>query len=243
MVYGRIRTPRRWCSTAAGSGSSGRSGRSGPRPTTWPKRGRIGTAVGKTSPMSECDPRYYRGVQSEWPLVGRTEELARLIRDLVEGRRGVVLAGLAGVGKTRLASEALEHCRRAGLATARVSATRAGAGIPLGAFASLLPTTRGPQRGAVDDRAHLLHECAVALAERAAGRRLVLSVDDAHLLDDMSATLVHQLAETGGATLLVTYRCTEPAPDPVMALWKDGLVERVELDGLGINAVRDVLTA
>src|SRR5918997_1584641 len=216
MVYGRIRTPRRWCSTAAGSGSSGRSGRSGPRPTTWPKRGRIGTAVGKTSPMSECDPRYYRGVQSEWPLVGRTEELARLIRDLVEGRRGVVLAGLAGVGKTRLASEALEHCRRAGLATARVSATRAGAGIPLGAFASLLPTTRGPQRG---------------------------SVDDPHLLDDMSATLVHQLAETGGATLLVTYRCTEPAPDPVMALWKDGLVERVELDGLGINAVRDVLTA
>lgn len=192
--------------------------------------------------MPECDRGYHGGVPSEWPLVGRAEELARLVRDLVDEGRGVVLAGPAGVGKTRLASEALEHCRRAGLATARVSATRAGAGIPLGAFASLLPTTRGPQRGAVDDRAHLLHQCAVALAERAAGRRLVLSVDDAHLLDDMSATLVHQLAETGGATLLVTYRCTEPAPDPVMALWKDGLVERVELDGLGIDAVRDVLT-
>ncbi|HZE02849.1 MAG TPA: AAA family ATPase [Pseudonocardiaceae bacterium] len=44
-----------------------------------------------------------------WPLTGRAEEL-RLIGELLhsrDGPLGVVLAGAAGVGKTRLAREAL----------------------------------------------------------------------------------------------------------------------------------------
>lgn len=182
-------------------------------------------------------------MRREWPLVGRTEEIGRLDRSLVQEHRGIVLAGAAGVGKTRLATEVLERCRKAGLATARVSATRAGASIPLGAFAPLLPTSRSPQQGAVDDAAHLLHMCAASLAQRAAGRPLVLLVDDAHLLDDMSATLVHQVSDTGVATVIVTVRIGEHAPDPVVALWKDGLVERIELNGLGRGPVTEVLTA
>src|SRR5205807_9610748 len=38
--------------------------------------------------------------------------------------------------------------------------------------------------------------CAAGLVDRAEGRRLALPVDDGHLLDDMSATLVHQLTAT-----------------------------------------------
>jgi hypothetical protein len=52
---------------------------------------------------------------------------------------------------------------------------------------------------------------------------------DAHLLDGGSATLVHQLALTGAATALVTARSGETAPDPVVALWKDALAERIEV--------------
>lgn len=182
-------------------------------------------------------------MRSEWPLVGRVDEIDRLDRSLVQERRGTVLAGAAGVGKTRLAVEALERCRKAGLATARVSATRAGASIPFGAFAPLLPSKRSLQQGAVDDRAHLLRSCATSLSERAGGRPMVLLVDDAHLLDDMSATLLHQVADAQVATVLVTVRSGEPAPDPVVALWKDGLVERLELDGLELEPVTEVLAA
>ena len=55
------------------------------------------------------------------------------------GSPGVVLAGAAGIGKTRLAGELLTRARAAGRATAWVQATRSAGSIPFGAFAHLLP--------------------------------------------------------------------------------------------------------
>src|SRR5207244_2921737 len=52
---------------------------------------------------------------------------------------GVIVSGEAGVGKTRLAAEAVRAAEAAGCATFRVTATRAAATIPFGAFAQLLP--------------------------------------------------------------------------------------------------------
>src|SRR5205823_9145335 len=71
-----------------------------------------------------------------------------------------------------------------------------------------------------------------ALGELAGNRRLVLSVDDAHLLDAGSATLVHQVAASGTVFVVVTVRGGERAHDPIVALWKDGLAEYVELQTL-----------
>ena len=73
--------------------------------------------------------------------------------------------------------------------------------------------------------------------------RLALGVDDAHLLDDASAALVHQLAATGSGFVVVTVRSGEPVPDPVVALWKDGLAERVEVQALGRGEVEELITA
>jgi hypothetical protein len=154
----------------------------------------------------------------------------------------VIVAGGAGVGKTRLAMEGLRFADRAGLATVQVTATRSAAGLPLGALAGLLPDHSLGEKGAVDDRADLLRRSAAALVERAAGRPLVLFVDDAHLLDDASATLVHQLAVTGAAFVLATMRSGESAPDPVVSLWKDDVVERIELGGLQAEAVEKLLS-
>jgi DNA-binding CsgD family transcriptional regulator len=179
---------------------------------------------------------------AEWPLVGRDAELRTLKHTLVDRRRGVVLAGLVGVGKSRLFGEALDICREAGFAVARVTATRSSTEIPLGAFAALLPITLEPRRGQVDEKMHLLQRCAEQLTARAMRKPLVLGVDDAHLLDDMSATLVHQLAESNAAIVVVTVRSSESAPDPVMALWKDGLNERIEVTGIGAAAVAHALT-
>jgi DNA-binding CsgD family transcriptional regulator len=183
-------------------------------------------------------------VAGEWPFVGRSGELHRL-RELISGDPpcGVVVAGPVGVGKTRLAAEGLALAERAGLSTARVTATRSAASVPFGALAPVLPPVLHGEGALVDHRADLLRRSVDALVERAAGRHLVLFVDDAHLLDDASATLVHQLASTPQASVLATLRAGEAAPEPVVALWKDGLAERLDLGGLGTGAVEEVLTA
>jgi DNA-binding CsgD family transcriptional regulator len=182
-------------------------------------------------------------VRDDWPLVGRAEVL-RVLRDVVvyAERGGIVLAGPAGVGKTRVASELLAIAARAGLATARVTATRASSSIPFGALAPVLPAAEHAAPGAVDDRADLLRRYAAALVREVGDRRLVLLVDDAHHLDDMSATLVHQLAEAREIVALVTVRTGEPAPDAILALWKDGVAERLELGGLADAAIAEVLS-
>ncbi|HEV3495673.1 MAG TPA: LuxR family transcriptional regulator, partial [Actinomycetes bacterium] len=81
-----------------------------------------------------------------------------------------------------------------------------------------------------------------AVAGLGEGRPLVLLVDDAHLLDDASATLVHQLAATRSAFVIATVRSKEPAPEPVIALWKDELAERIELRPLSAGNIEDLLT-
>lgn len=56
---------------------------------------------------SQCDEGLLP-VDVRWPLVGRQEELALMAKALgAPGTSGVALAGAAGVGKTRLAREAL----------------------------------------------------------------------------------------------------------------------------------------
>ncbi len=118
-----------------------------------------------------------------------------------------------------------------------VAATRAAASIPFGAVSHLLP----PAERLGDDRVETLRRAAALMAERGRGRLLVLGVDDAHLLDDASAVLVHQLALRGLAVVLATVRTGEPAPDSVVALWKDGLARRLDLPVLAAEATAELL--
>ena len=49
---------------------------------------------------------------SEWPLVGRVSELEQIKRSRREGGGGMVVVGPAGVGKSRLAREAVAEAQR-----------------------------------------------------------------------------------------------------------------------------------
>jgi hypothetical protein len=95
---------------------------------------------------------------------------------------------LAGVGKTRLAREAVPRVAASG-------------------------------RGGVVDRRDGVGQDAAAGAF-------------AHLLDVLSAALLHQFAIERQVRLIVTVRTGEPLPDAVTALWKDGHPARVELPPL-----------
>ena len=164
-----------------------------------------------------------------WPLVGRREELDFIGAILARSSRGaVVLAGAPGVGKTRLLREASTLARQHGLATEFVIATRAASTIPFGAFAHLLPPVPAVPSGRLD----ILREAIQLLRERAAARRLMVLIDDAHILDDASAALLQMLATTDGVLVVTTVRTGEPAGHIVSGLVKDGLAQRIEVQAL-----------
>ncbi|HVE96636.1 MAG TPA: helix-turn-helix transcriptional regulator [Pseudonocardiaceae bacterium] len=174
----------------------------------------------------------------KWPLTGRAEELA-VINGLTrrrDGPAGVVLAGAAGVGKTRLAREALAAAEQRGALTRWAVATASARALPLGAFAATLGVI-GP------DPARLVRQASEALLAGAGKAGVIVGVDDAHLLDELSAVLVHQLVLRQAATVVLTLRTGETAPDAVTALWKDGHLTRLELQPLSTEETATLVEA
>ena len=133
---------------------------------------------------------------------------------------GCVVAGAAGVGKSRLAAEAVGE-----RPSIRVLATQAAAAVPYGAFAHLLPPGLTSTTDFIPAFIQMLR------AEHPSVIPVVL-VDDAHLLDDASAALVLALSTAHAARPLVTIRTPEPVADAIAALWKDGRHERIDLQNL-----------
>lgn len=169
-----------------------------------------------------------------WPLVGRAPDLSRVVDALAEPSGvGVVIAGTGGVGKSRLAHEVLDRKVAAGEAVARTLATRSSSTVPLGALIPIFPTSH--------DRAPTLQTARRALTELAESGSLVLFVDDAHLLDDLSAAVVLSVASDPRINVLATIRTGEPAPDAITALWKDAGAFRLDLDPLDRSTVARLL--
>jgi DNA-binding CsgD family transcriptional regulator len=169
---------------------------------------------------------------SGWPFAGRQSELSMVRASVATG--GAIVSGEAGAGKSRLVAEAAHLLT--GFTVVRATATRASATIPFGSFAHII------------DEAHtgepnLLRGAAEQLRTAADPHDLLLLVDDAHWLDPASAALVHHLVLHSGTPVLATVRDGEAAPDPVVALWKDGLLPRFGLAPLTSGQVAEVLAA
>lgn len=166
---------------------------------------------------------------AEMPLVGRDEELAYL-REVRQARPtvGVVVAGRQGVGKSRLVAEAAADARSARWSVERVDGASAAMSVPLSAFAHLAPSAAV----ASGEPLRLMVAVTDSIGARSARGRLVLLVDDAHLLDEVSLALLRRAATLPNLFLLVTVRSDEPVPAPIVGLWKDGYAHRLELQPL-----------
>ncbi|OIK03107.1 helix-turn-helix transcriptional regulator [Streptomyces monashensis] len=154
-----------------------------------------------------------------WPFTGRDDELERVRSAWAAVRQGVVVTGPAGHGKTRLITEAVR-----GTDHAQVTGTPAARELPFAAFAHLLPDAVSPQR-------------AVRILS---GLRLLV-VDDAHLLDEASAALVHHLAVHGRTRLVVAAVDGVPVPAAVSRLWTGELLPRLALSPLPYEDVAQLL--
>lgn len=152
------------------------------------------------------------------------------------GQAGVVIVGGAGVGKTRLAREAAAVAESRGWVVRPVEGTPAAQAIPLGAFAQWIDR--------VDDQPlNLVGAVIAAITAAPDGHPVVVTVDDAHLLDDLSAFVVHQLARRRAAAVIATLRSGETVPDTVTALWKDDHLRRLDLQPLTRSECAELLTA
>lgn len=169
------------------------------------------------------------GWPSDWPLVGRGEELES-IRQARRAKppRAVVLGGGQGVGRSRVAAEALAEAQAERWAVDRVDGAAATAAVPFGAVAHLAP----PEAARSGDPLRLLLSITDQLTQRAARRPLMLLVDDGHDLDSASLALLRRLAATPNLFLLVTVRSDASVPTPIVGLWKDGDAHRIELGAL-----------
>lgn len=186
------------------------------------------------------------GGRPEPPFVGREAQLAWLVEALAGRPPGIaMLAGVAGVGKTRLAEEALRALGGRGWHCLRGYAVAPGRTIPLAALAGMLPGVPDPSvagSGTEPVVAGMVSNALRALAELAATGPTVILLDDCHLLDDLSAIVLHQAAVHGSVALLVTARAGERLPEPIAALWRSGRAQRLDLDPLDDEQVGRLVT-
>lgn len=176
-------------------------------------------------------------MRDHWPLTGRDDE-SNVIAELLAGDqyRGVTLAGRAGVGKSRLAREVATAAAVQGWTVRHVAATATGRSVPLGAFASWTDDFDG---GPLT----LARRVISALTAGTDPGRLLVLVDDAHLLDELSALVLHQLVLQSTTRVIITIRTGVAAPDAVTVLWKDSLLRRLELQPLSRRESDELLHA
>lgn len=172
-----------------------------------------------------------------WPLTGRLEE-SRLIDAALASTElsGIVIYGSAGVGKSRIAREALAVAGADGYETRWTVGTSAAQGLPLGTFARWVGTSDA-------DSVALVGRVIDGLTVTSDGRPVLVCVDDAHLLDGLSGFVLQQIVQRGAAKLLLTVRTGAPVPAEVLTACDRGRFERLDLQPLSRDESTRLLTA
>ena len=129
------------------------------------------------------------------------------------------------MGKSRVAREALSAAEAAGQETRWAVASSSARALPLGAFAQWA-------EAADVDELTLVREVIEALTTTSTGEQPIVGVDDVHLLDDLSAFVVHQLVARRVAKVVLTLRDGESVPSGVHEIWSSGQFERLDLQPL-----------
>ena len=149
---------------------------------------------------------------------------------------GILVCAAEGVGKSRVAREALSAAASQGCETHWTVGTSSARAIPLGAFTAWAPS-------GVSDTVQLLQGVIESLTAASSATKVVLGVDDIHLLDDLSTFVVHQIVQRDAAKVIVTVRDDEPIPAAIQEIWKAGQFDRLDLEQLSLEETTTLLSA
>lgn len=178
--------------------------------------------------------------QEPWPFACRKHALddviAAISGDLYSG---VAVVGPAGIGKSRLIGEALRRNDQDRFLVRQVYGIAGARPEPFGAVAPLLPADFPVPTSRWD----LLRRAGDSLAESAGTRSLVLVVDDAHLLDDLSVVLINQLVHGRRAKVAMSLRSGEKVPESLVTLWQKRVVEHITLEPLSRTCTDQIVNA
>ena len=158
-----------------------------------------------------------------WPLRGRSDELRLIESALSEAdSSGIVIRGAVGVGKTRLARETLDLVARCGWQHRCVVGTCSARALPLGALSDWV----GP---AETVSAEVVRTVIDDLTLAPSGTPVVICVDDAARLDDLTTFVVHQIVRRGTAKLVITIRDGDEVPAATQEILKAGQFAKLVL--------------
>jgi DNA-binding CsgD family transcriptional regulator len=149
---------------------------------------------------------------------------------------GILICGAAGVGKSRIAREALSAAASEGCETRWTVGTSSAQAVPLGAFTAWAPS-------GVTDTVQLLRGVIESLTAASSGATVVVGVDDVHLLDDLSTFVVHQIVQRAAARVILTVRDGAPIPAAIQDIWKVGHFVRLDVQQLSLEETTTLLSA
>lgn len=163
-------------------------------------------------------------------FLGRAPLVSRVARELSaeSGSAGCLLIGAPGSGKSALMRHILSvYCRDCYVVQVRGSAF-AGR-TPFGALTFLLSDLEP------DSASHpvlILRGLTELIRRRAAGRTVILAVDNAEELDEFSAMVLSQMVLNRAASMLAAFRDFSAAPAEFMGLWREGALTRLDIGPL-----------
>ena len=175
-----------------------------------------------------------------WPLYDRQTELGSAVAAVQSRRRSVIaFEGERGVGKTRLLDEFVKCAEKdLDLHTIRITGTHAARAVPLGALAIFMP----PGMTIDDEHAESLatQRTVAEIRNIAARRPTALVIDDAHLLDDLSAAAI-QLASGAGCRVVFSVLNDVDVPPALQALLTGDSVASVRVAPFGDQELAQLL--
>lgn len=179
-------------------------------------------------------------IDGRWPFAGREGDVRDAMTVLAaDAGHGVVLVGPSGVGKTIIAQQVLASLSRH-FDHIYLRGSAAHSTTPYGALNVLLAeldedTARSPLL--------VLSALQRKFAGATAKRPTLMHIDGVEDIDELSATVIAHLARVGAVRLLVTCEDLLRAPGEFFDLWKDGVLERFDIQPLTLAAATELLAA
>ncbi len=175
-----------------------------------------------------------------WSSVLRQDLAGSIIVSLKDpALRGVVVIGEQGVGKTTLA-RSVERLISASTYSLHMHGTTGDTAVPYGQMAFLL--ARLPA-ATMESPATIIRGISQLIQVDAAGREVLLVLDDLPGMDVMSIAVLTHLLISGSAKMLILARALSDLPEDFIRLLKDHKLKSLRLENFARHEVAQLLEA